>query len=193
MHLALRQNYLPQKLTAASRNNTLKVPGCPGQESPSRDPNDSHPEESFNITVTDRKALDQPESRIIKKSMVNRSCINIMNFCYKKLEEIPPELSIKGDSKLQNIQKLDLSFNKISDIHGVCFFKLTSLKELLLNDNIITELPFSEINQCKGLKYINLNNNKLYILPTLLKVAYIEARSNPLRLVTSELVRLPQL
>ena len=69
------------------------------------------------MTVTDRRVYDQPELRVIKKSMVNRSCINTINFCYKKLEEVPPELGLRGDSKLEHIQKLDLSFNQISDIH----------------------------------------------------------------------------
>lgn len=88
---------------------------------------------------------------------------------------------------------MDLSFNNIVDIHKVAFSRLTALKELILNDNSIAELPFTEINQCKGLKLINLNSNQLYILPTLWKVSYIEARNNPLRLVTSELHRLPHL
>jgi Leucine-rich repeat (LRR) protein len=91
------------------------------------------------------------------------------------------------------VQKIDLSFNNISDIHGILFSKMNSLKELLLNDNSISELPFSEMNQCRGLKLVNVNNNKLYILPPLTRPSFLEARMNPLRLVTSELVRLNQI
>lgn len=68
-----------------------------------------------------------------------------------------------------------------------------SLKELILNDNNISELPFSEINQCRALKLINISNNRLYILPPLTRPSYIEARLNPLRLVTAQLVRLSQI
>jgi len=50
---------------------------------------------------------------------------------------------------------------------------MSSLKELLLNDNKISELPFVEINKCKGLRLINLNNNQLYIMPALTKISYL--------------------
>ena len=77
--------------------------------------------------------------------MINRSCINTLNFCYKSLSSIPAELT-EVSSKLAQIQKLDLSFNTLADIHDIRFSKLVSLKEFVLNDNVITELPFSEIN-----------------------------------------------
>jgi Leucine-rich repeat (LRR) protein len=149
-------------------------------------------EETFNMTVTERRKDVVAESRTIKRSMVNRSCMNSLNFCYKSLGAVPSELR-DGSTKLGHIQKVDLSFNNISDIHQLPFARLTSLKELLLNDNLISELPFSEINRCKGLRLINLSNNQLYILPALNRPTFIEARNNPFRLVTAELLKMPQL
>ena len=49
------------------------------------------------------------------------------------------------------------------------------------------------MNLCKGLKFINISSNKLYILPPLTRPSFVEARLNPFRLVTSDLVKLSQI
>ena len=60
--------------------------------------------------------------------MINLSCINTLSFCYKSLETVPKELTDKGNAKVENIQKLDLSFNNINDLHKIQFTKFHSLK-----------------------------------------------------------------
>lgn len=48
------------------------------------------------MTVTDRRSQAETMVRSIKKPMVNRSCINTLNFSYKRLNKIPPELTEKS-------------------------------------------------------------------------------------------------
>lgn len=88
------------------------------------------------MTITDRRPEEM--RRIIKRSVVNRSCINTLNYNCRDLDSIPPELGEQSINKLSQVQKIDLSFNNISDIHGILFSKMDSLKELILNDNSIS-------------------------------------------------------
>ena len=46
-------------------------------------------DEAYNMTVTDRRSTVDNVVRSIKKPMINRSCINTLNFCYKQLPRIP--------------------------------------------------------------------------------------------------------
>lgn len=70
---------------------------------------------------------------------------------------------------------------------------MNSLKELILRDNQVRELPFQRLNLCKGLRLLDLTNNQLTLIPPLQTVAYLQARGNPLRLITARLLQLPLL
>jgi len=48
------------------------------------------------MTITDRRSQADTMVRSIKKPMVNRSCINTLNFSYKRLSRIPGELTEKS-------------------------------------------------------------------------------------------------
>lgn len=94
---------------------------------------------------------------------------------------------------MPNIQKIDLSSNHIVSIESIDFSHLTSLKELILNDNEIVDLPHDHINLCKHLKNLNLNNNRINVINAMDKLAYLQLRGNPIKLITSKLVKLPYL
>lgn len=53
--------------------------------------------------------------------MVNRSCINTCNYSCRHLSEIPCELRESSMSKLIGLQKIDLSYNSLSDIEDIFF------------------------------------------------------------------------
>ncbi len=53
---------------------------------------------------------------------------------------------------------------------------MNSLKELLMNDNELIELPKDKINKCKSLKLINVNNNLISTIPALDKISFLMIR-----------------
>lgn len=125
--------------------------------------------------------------------MVNRSCINTCNFSCRNLSQIPSEIKESSPLRLAGIQKIDLSYNNIASLSGVPFEQLSSLKELMVNDNHLMEVPHHALNCCRQLRVVNLTNNQLTLLPPLTAPSFILARGNPLRLVTAQLVKLTQL
>ena len=48
------------------------------------------------MTITDRRSQAETMVRSIKKPMINRSCINTLNFSYQRLNKIPGELAEKS-------------------------------------------------------------------------------------------------
>ena len=141
-------------------------------------------EDPFCLTVTSRN--DEPKMRVIRRSMINRSCINTINYSGRSITEIPEEIQITS-ARLAGIQKIDISFNDISSINELKFDQFNSLKELILNDNQIVELPHHSLNSCRQLRLINVCNNRIVLLPPLTVVSFILAKNNPFRLVTAQL------
>lgn len=88
--------------------------------------------------------------------------------------------------RFSGVQKLDLSFNSISSLDDLSFDKFTSLKELMLNDNQIDELPYHSINRCKLLRILNISHNHLKTLPPISSPNYILARGNPFQIISSQ-------
>jgi len=118
--------------------------------------------------------------------MVNLSCINTLNHSCRNLDSIPAELTENSPLRLSGVQKLDLSFNNISSLEDLSFQKFTSLKELMLNDNQINELPYHSINRCNLLRILNISHNQLKTLPPITSPNYILARGNPLQIISSQ-------
>jgi Leucine-rich repeat (LRR) protein len=125
--------------------------------------------------------------------MVNRSCINTCSFSCRNLTQIPAEIKEASANRLNGIQKIDLSFNNLVSIAGIQYDQLYSLKELMINDNQISEIPHHSLSNCKQLRLINITNNQLTLLPPLTTPSFILAKGNPLRLITSQLKKLTQL
>jgi Leucine-rich repeat (LRR) protein len=148
-------------------------------------------DEKFSLSVTSRN--EEPEIRIIRRSMVNRSCINTCSFSCRNLSQVPSEIRESPTVRLAGIQKIDLSFNNITSLTGIPFEQLTSLKELMANDNQLQEVPHHSLNYCRQLRLVNLTNNQLTLLPPLTAPSFLLARGNPFRLITAQLVKLAQL
>jgi Leucine-rich repeat (LRR) protein len=106
---------------------------------------------------------------------------------------VPPEIRESSATRLAGIQKIDLSFNNIVSLDGIPFEQLWSLKELVANDNQLKEIPHHSLNCCRQLRLVNLTSNQLTLLPPLTAPSFMMFRSNPLRLVTAQLVNLAQI
>ena len=95
MHLAIRENTPSTKISPISRSRPIKKPLTGPEEDPQNDEYmETERDDTFNMTVTDRKMLPtEQEQRTIKRSMVNRSCINNLAYCYKGLKTVPLEIT----------------------------------------------------------------------------------------------------
>ena len=195
MQLSLKEQSPPSKmprLTTQPPHNYGFHPRFPTEEIELEEGFEDHSEdEKFSLSVTSRN--EEPGARVIRKSMVNRSCINTCNFSCRNLSDIPPEIRESTPSRLAGIQKIDLSFNNITSLAGVAFEGLVSLKELMVNDNHLLEVHHHTLNFCRQLRLVNLTNNQLTILPPLTAPSFILARGNPFKLITALLVKLTQL
>jgi hypothetical protein len=123
MQLSLKEDY---QLSRPPQPNTITIhnygfhPRFPTEELSLEEGLDDHNEdEHFSLSVTSRN--EEPEIRIIRKSMVNRSCINTCNFSCRNLTLIPSEIKESTVSRLAGIQKIDLSFNSLASIKDVPF------------------------------------------------------------------------
>jgi Leucine-rich repeat (LRR) protein len=76
-----------------------------------------------------------------------------MNMSYNHLQSLPDTVLT-----LVNLTHLDLNQNRITEMVGIG--NLVVLVELLLDNNVITEVP-EEIGTCTKLRQLSLKNNKL--------------------------------
>ena len=93
-------------------------------------------------------------------------------------------------NKISLIQRLDISRNHIVSLDSLPLEALESLKELLVRQNRLRELPCQRLNQCKQLRLINAEYNELSILPPLSRVAFLFLRHNDIKLISSALPQL---
>jgi hypothetical protein len=94
MNLAFKENNPSLRSSASINNNPLAKPRCSTEEQFQDEDSEEYPEEdrdAFNVTITERRT-EEPPIRTIKRSMINRSCINTLVFNCKDLEAIPREL-----------------------------------------------------------------------------------------------------
>ena len=122
--------------------------------------------------------------------MLNRACMNVYSLSSKKLTAIPRDLpSIMGESNVRMglVQRLDLSNNTIASLEPLPLEEMDSLKELLVRQNRIRELPHQRLNRCKQLRLLNAEWNEVNVVPPLYRLAFLFLRHNEVKLVTSEL------
>lgn len=85
---------------------------------------------------------------------------------------------------MQNLQNLDLDFNRITSIDSDSFKDLVSLKMLSLSRNLIETLEFNIFASMVSLKSVYLGNNKIKILSSKTfeipggKLDYVDLESN---------------
>eukprot|EP01103_Thecamoeba_quadrilineata_P005353 TRINITY_DN1516_c0_g1_i2.p1 TRINITY_DN1516_c0_g1~~TRINITY_DN1516_c0_g1_i2.p1 ORF type:complete len:153 (-),score=32.48 TRINITY_DN1516_c0_g1_i2:101-559(-) len=87
-------------------------------------------------------------------------------------------------TSFSRLEKIDLSYNKLTTIAPELLRALSpSLTELLLDHNLIQELA-PEIGECQNLKRLTLNSNQLSSLPTelglLTSLKVLQCGQNPL-------------
>jgi len=102
-----------------------------------------------------------------------------------KLEEFPTILN-----RIESLQKLDLSENSIVSFKDEDFSKLQNLEELNLSHNKLTYLPPS-IGKLKKLKRLNLSGNRIKYLPkefeNLIALESLDLSGNPIENVPVEI------
>ena len=104
-------------------------------------------------------------------------------------------ITINGKKYYNNITKLKLSFNELTELPKE-IDKLSQLTELYLDNNKLTELP-KEICQLSQLTKLNLSDNKLTELPkeigNLTQLTYLKLSYNNLTELPKEIGNLTQL
>lgn len=145
-----------------------------------------------NISLEDLKIETDYEVKLAFDNLVRLDIIaNKSNkTLFKNVELIIPNAthvfleSILGTNEPSiignKIITLSLANNKIKCLSSRFFINLRCLENLLCDNNLIDTIS-SIISSCKKLRYLDLSNNKLTILPQNLKtVEYLYLNNNPL-------------
>jgi hypothetical protein len=77
-------------------------------------------EDNFTLLPSSRPEEDPAPPRSIKRSVVNRSCINTCSHSNRALSLVPDSLRL-GHSKLSALQRLDLSCNNLLSVELLAF------------------------------------------------------------------------
>ena len=105
--------------------------------------------------------LDKNHLRDIDEAWFNNASLSLRDLDLRsnRLESIQG-----GDMMwLRGLERLKLSKNKLSYIHTAAFVNL-DIRELYLDDNLLTEIPNQAILQLKSLAILNLDHNPLFRL-----------------------------
>jgi Leucine-rich repeat (LRR) protein len=133
---------------------------------------------SFNMNLIERasaKIISLDNSKKITQNLILPNSVESFSCNNCKLNEVPQAFFNSSNlkrvvlsnnkikqfniSKMQKLEYLDLSKNKIKTINGN-FYDLPNLQYLNLSDNALKEIPLS-INELKNLKILNLKGNKI--------------------------------
>nr|XP_006813579.1 PREDICTED: leucine-rich repeat and death domain-containing protein 1-like [Saccoglossus kowalevskii] len=113
--------------------------------------------------------------------------LRILNLKHSELTIVPSEIG-----ECHELQKLDLSFNKISKIPE-SLYALEQLTELNMRSNALTSVP-DEIGKLKSMKTLNLSSNKIEKIPASLcaleKLTELNMGSNALTSIPDEIGKL---
>lgn len=129
-----------------------------------------------------RYNLMKPEVKIYVKNVRKISYLNLNHSDIKSIDDL---------KYFKSLRKLDLSFNKISDLSEIT--KLINLQELIVNDNQIKDL--TGLNGVKTLKKLDVSNNfisDITPLTSLKSLVELDVNNNRVKSV-SKLSELPEL
>ena len=88
--------------------------------------------------------------------------IRWLNLNYNKLSEIREDM---WGEVLFSLQIIGLEGNGITQIHHAAFRPLQALQDLLLRDNLLTQIEADVWKGIKVLKLLDLSNNRISYVP----------------------------
>lgn len=107
-----------------------------------------------NTTSIEELDLSSNKISALPENIFTNTSLAILNLKYNQIES-------KLDFATSEIQKLDLSYNNISNIGNMMFNKLTGLTTLLLKGNGIKRIHQTSFFSLKNLRQIDLSYNDL--------------------------------
>lgn len=105
--------------------------------------------------------LSSNQIRELPKYIFRNTSLAILNLKYN-------EISTKLDFIVDDLQKLDLSYNKIAYINDVMFYKMIDLTSLVLKGNSISNIHHAAFQSLKQLRHIDLSFNDLEQISSLI-------------------------
>ena len=116
---------------------------------------------SNDINEIGKNNINKKENEILNKLGITNNQIEELNLSKKWINNGNEGLKELSEIKLNNLKKIDLQYNKITDINILKDFKFEKLEKLNLGFNEISNINVLEKVNFLELKELYLNNNKI--------------------------------
>lgn len=120
------------------------------------------PEHIFRgVETIEELDLSSNSIETLPKSIFNNTALSILNMKYN-------EITTKLDFVTDDMQKLDLSYNKMTYVNNMMFLKTTGLTNLVLKGNAIRKIHEAAFMALPELRHIDLSFNDLEQISSLI-------------------------